>query len=170
MINLAGCKESDEHIARELRRARIDAVSVPVYGEPKATLAGKLGPFTFTRAWRYWVVEGPMPLAVARELYADPIGVDDVRVAGHCGCPPPEPPWVAYYDAAGERLSHDPDGKEAEGWDRSRRSIGPTSRARTSFRTPPTSPPRRLWSRTILIRRPDFDSSRMQPNASPRRK
>jgi hypothetical protein len=91
MINLAGVAECDRYIERELRRAGIAAVvGERSENEVAAAITGKIGPFTLWRAWRYWVVKGPMPLAVAREMYDDPVGVDDVRVAGHCGCPPPD--------------------------------------------------------------------------------
>ncbi len=52
------------------------------------------GPFTFSHSGRgYWIVTGPVPLRVAEELYKDP-AANHIRVAGHCGCPPPEPPWT----------------------------------------------------------------------------
>jgi len=34
-----------------------------------------------------------MPLGAAEELYEDPVGHRDVRVVGHCACPPPKD-WV----------------------------------------------------------------------------
>ena len=46
-------------------------------------------PFVFTRGWYYWRVSGFIPLPIAEILYEDPVGRKDVRVAGHCGCPPP---------------------------------------------------------------------------------
>ena len=48
------------------------------------------GKFIFKRAWYYWIIKGNVPLKIAKKMYADPIGKIDVRVAGHCGCPPPE--------------------------------------------------------------------------------
>jgi hypothetical protein len=36
------------------------------------------------------VVNGEVPLNLAQKLYQNPIGRKDVRVSGHCGCPPPE--------------------------------------------------------------------------------
>lgn len=57
-------------------------------------VSGRLGPFTFKRAWTYYTVKGPVPLAVAEEMYADPVGRAAVRVAGHCAAPPPVAPWV----------------------------------------------------------------------------
>ncbi len=90
MRNLAGDERANESITDELEAAGIERVAIDRHGEVPATIGGRLGAFTFRRAWYYWMVEGPMPLEVARRLYADPIGVADVRVAGHCGCPPPD--------------------------------------------------------------------------------
>jgi hypothetical protein len=115
MINLAGHPDCDRIIRHELERARIEIVE----GERRPrevpyTVTGRLNVWTFRRAWYYWVAAGQLPLDVAQRLYADPVGKTDVRVAGHCGCPPPEPPWLVYFDADGIRLLHDPDGKEAQ--------------------------------------------------------
>lgn len=90
MRNLAGDKRADESVRDELLAAEIGLVKIEPYGEVPATYGGKLGAFTFRRAWYYWVVKGPMPLEVARKLYEHPRGREVVRVAGHCGCPPPE--------------------------------------------------------------------------------
>lgn len=107
MQNLAGNPRCDEVIRRELSVARIDIVTVPKgNSEVPFTLTGKLGDFTFYRAWYYWVVKGPMPLKYALELYADPAGRHDVRVAGHCACPPPEAPWITWRDADGNEVLH----------------------------------------------------------------
>jgi len=90
MKNLAGNKDCDVNIERELTRCGIEIVrDQPREGEVPSSLRGKLGSFTFFRAWYYWVVSGSVPLAVAKELYADPVGREDVRVNGHCGCPAP---------------------------------------------------------------------------------
>jgi len=93
MQNLAGNRECDDIIKTEL-----DAAEIPVVvneqgrngGEVSYLLIGRLGPFEFRRAWYYWMVEGPVPLKVAQEMYAHKNGCRDVRVSGHCGCPPPE--------------------------------------------------------------------------------
>lgn len=112
MINLAGNENCDRDIRRELERARIPVVEIPrVSHEVAFSLIGELGEFRFHRAWRYWIVNGPVPLKVARELYADPVGKMDVRVAGHCGCPPPDD-WANYYDAEGKDLCVDADGSQ----------------------------------------------------------
>lgn len=113
MKNLAGVEDCDRYIREELRHARIEIVEGErSKHEVAASVTGKLGAFKFHRAWYYWVVKGPVPLDVARELYADPVGKTDVRVTGHCACPPPEEPWVHYYDAEGKLVALDIGGKE----------------------------------------------------------
>jgi hypothetical protein len=115
MENLAGNPKCDEEIRSELTRARIPIVeNIPARGEVPSTLQGKLGPITFTRAWVYWVAAGPVPLEIARELFADPVGREDVRSGGHCGCPAPDTFGATYYDADGLQLYSDPDGVEQQ--------------------------------------------------------
>ena len=91
MENLAGNKQCDETIRRELETAGITVLELGQArdAEVPSSLMGVLGPFIFTRAWYYWVVKGDVPLSVADKMYGDPAGEDDVRVAGNCGCPPP---------------------------------------------------------------------------------
>lgn len=111
--NMAGRGCDNATIEDELLHAGIEVVTGPVRDAEVATnRTGTLGPFTFTRAWYYWCVSGPMPLDVARKLYADPVGREDVRVAGHCGCPPPDE-WADFFDAEGNMVVSDPDGKLA---------------------------------------------------------
>jgi hypothetical protein len=38
----------------------------------------------------YWVAKGDVPLAVARSIYADPVGRDLIRAGGGCDCREPE--------------------------------------------------------------------------------
>lgn len=68
------------------------------------SLEGVLGPFVIDYGRGYWIARGPMPLEVARELYAQPIGRDAVRVAGHCCCPPPEAPWITWRAPDGRQV------------------------------------------------------------------
>jgi hypothetical protein len=95
MINLAGNKDCDKQIHLELTRCGIDIHSIPLgHSEVPYTLEGRLvfqglTGFVFHRAWYYWMVTGDVPLPVAELLYKDPVGVKDIRVAGHCGCPSP---------------------------------------------------------------------------------
>jgi hypothetical protein len=86
-LNEAGCSRTE---------IRADAVYDPGAKRFYAVY-GQAGNLQFERYWRYWVARGPVPLSVARELYADPIGKESVRADGHCGCPPPEE-WVEWVD------------------------------------------------------------------------
>ncbi len=99
MQNLAGDPRCDETIRHELTRCGITVVEGQrSRGEVAASVTGRLGAFTFRRAWYYYVAEGPMPLTEARKLYDDPVGRTDVRVSGHCRCPAPGDPggWVTW--------------------------------------------------------------------------
>lgn len=114
MDNLAGYKDCDRVIRIELIRCGIEIVEGErSTHEVAASITGKLGAFTFRRAWYYWIVCGPMPLDVALKLWADPVGKRDIRCGGHCGCPSPEEYGADYFDAEGNQLWSDPDGKEA---------------------------------------------------------
>jgi len=88
--NMAGRKYCDQYIEKELTEAGIPIVYERGSGEVPYNTKGCLGKMNFERAWYYWMVDCRIPLAIAKELYADPIGQCDVRVVGHCGCPPPE--------------------------------------------------------------------------------
>lgn len=114
MENLAGSPYADERVRRELARGRITPVAHPdrIQGEVPTRTSGRLGRFQFRRYWRYWVVEGPLPLEIALELYADPVGATDIRVRGDAGCTPPEE-WVEWLDSNGTVLASRP-GMEAE--------------------------------------------------------
>lgn len=97
MQNLAGNKGCDPITRGELEKAGIKVVqhSEILSGEVPTSLSGVLrycghDMFTFHRAWYYWVVSGEVPLEIAQEMYKDPVGRDDVRVAGHCGRPSPD--------------------------------------------------------------------------------
>lgn len=91
MKNLAGNKDCDVEIRRELTRCRVPIIEGErSTGEVPASLTGKLRNFTFNRAWYYWVIKGPVPIEVARELYEDPVGATDVRSGGYAGGSPPE--------------------------------------------------------------------------------
>ena len=97
MQNLAGSDRADKIIEQELNRSHISIVrhdelrggEVPTHFTGELSREGETA-FEFERAWYYWMVSGNVPLAVAQELYDDPVGRTDVRVVGHCGCPPPE--------------------------------------------------------------------------------
>ena len=116
MKNLAGDPNCDREIERELTRCGIEIVRDAERStrEVSASTSGKLCAFTFRRAWYYYVVEGPMPLELAIKLYNHPVGRDDIRTAGFSGNIDPREFGTDYFDAAGNQLSSDPTGKEAE--------------------------------------------------------
>ena len=99
MKNLAGDVDCDIDIINELNEAGIPIIArAPgvLRDEVPYHAFGRLGEVVFTRAWYYWVVYSVgMPLISAKELYEDPVGRKDVRVAGHCGCPPPDK-WLEH--------------------------------------------------------------------------
>ena len=116
MKNLAGHPDADVHCIAELSLADVPHVlgDAALKNEVSTRVTGKLGPLTFERGWRYWMVRGPVPLDIAKALYDDPVCARDVRVAGHCGCPPPEE-WCEYLDGNGKVIELDPTGeREAE--------------------------------------------------------
>jgi hypothetical protein len=91
MQNLAGREDCDIFIECELVRTGIQVVRGARNGhEVNASITGKLGRFSFSRAWYYYIAVGDMPIGIARQLYADPVGQTDIRVSGHCGCPSPD--------------------------------------------------------------------------------
>jgi len=105
MKNLSGDWECDIEIECELTRCGIEIVRNQLRPwEVPSSLRGKLGNFEFFRAWRYWIVTGRVPLQIARELYSDPVGKTDIRVNGHCGCPPPEGRQILWLDKKGRKL------------------------------------------------------------------
>lgn len=93
MKNLAGNKNCDIDIIEELQLAEIEVV--PFGGanlEVPSTVGGRIfcdgKEILLHRAWYYWMANGPVPLELARKIYA--IGAKDIRVGGHCGCPSPD--------------------------------------------------------------------------------
>jgi len=91
MVNLAGVKTCDETILQELKEAGIKPIMVGKreHREVPSEYIGVCNDFIFNRAWYYWVVSGYMPLEHAKEMYAKYKDLN-IRVAGHCGNPPPE--------------------------------------------------------------------------------
>lgn len=91
MVNLAGVKSCDETIEKELQEAGIEILHLrmPEHSEVPANIVGKCNNFIFTRAWRYWVVNGYMPLEYAIEMY-DKYKDLMIRVGGHAGNMRPE--------------------------------------------------------------------------------
>ncbi len=90
--NLAGREkeETDAQCIDELESAGIKVNHLPFDrdGEVNTSILGSVSPWSFERAWRYWVAKGPgIPPEIAEELHSEyPL---HVRVDGHCGCPSP---------------------------------------------------------------------------------
>jgi hypothetical protein len=91
MKNLAGVETCDFNIEKELTQAGFEIIPMEsTNSEVPYTIGGKIGNNTvFTRAWYYWCVECIVPLDIANIMYHHSDGKTDIRVAGHCGCPPP---------------------------------------------------------------------------------
>lgn len=106
MKNLVGDKNSNAEIRRELERVGLKIIerTEPLSAEVAQSVTGDLPGFELHRNWCYWVVRGRVPLDVAEELYAHPVGRTDIRVEGHCGCPAPEAPWVEWFFDDGRQL------------------------------------------------------------------
>lgn len=91
--NLAGphSEDKDAAIAAELRCAGVDVKVhdfLAHHSEVRTRVLGTCGPWSFERAWRYWVAKGPgIPPEFADKLHEQ--HGDVVRVDGHCGCPSP---------------------------------------------------------------------------------
>jgi len=102
MKNLAGVQEADISIKEELYLSGIAAYPQKGEGEVPYTIIGKLGPWTFKRAWYYWMVsvehtKDGLPLEDAMTLHngSNPIKPDEnlgqsIRSGGHGSGPSPE--------------------------------------------------------------------------------
>lgn len=80
--HFSGDPGSEVLVLNELRRAGIQAFEGELVGEVPSRVYGRLGPIVFRRAWRYWIASGPVPAAVAEDIYAAPAG-RSVRVNGN---------------------------------------------------------------------------------------
>jgi hypothetical protein len=122
MKDLAGNPACDLVIAGELERSGIEVLpcETGLFGVP-SQLFGRLGPIEFWRASLYWVAHGPLPLAVALDLYEDPLARRTLYVHGHGEGPPPQAPWVAWYTSDGARIRS----TEQEAWYRRERARRP---------------------------------------------
>lgn len=92
-LNLAGADGADFICVGELQLAGIKISRLPEMfrekREVKTVIIGEIGPWGFTRAWRYWIAKGPgIPPEIAADLHVD--HGEEVRVGGHCGCPSPK--------------------------------------------------------------------------------
>lgn len=95
------CQASDDSVRDELATAKIPILKLPfvMNGEVKTRYIGLLNGFCFFRQWRYWCVEGLMPLENAKQIYEE-ISFLGVRAGGDCTNPEPETVAVdPYFDA-----------------------------------------------------------------------
>lgn len=93
----------DRELIIELTAAGVEHFVLPYRhdGEVKSRALGTLHGWKFTRAWYYWVAEGPgIPHEVATELYHS--HGKEARVAGDCACRPPE----LWYHGLGVGMYH----------------------------------------------------------------
>ena len=108
MNNLA-CENNDENleyttrlVEQELIRCKVDIVrnttamknrEVPSLVDGSLTFLrsnGRVETYNLWRAWRYWVVDGPVPLELAKALYHDEPARDHIRAGGFAGGIDPE--------------------------------------------------------------------------------
>jgi hypothetical protein len=104
MENLAGNKEVDRYIKEELYLAGIPEVKIELTtGEVPYSIIGKLGKWTFRRAWYYWIASVVNPkygliLDKAIKLHERKHPTNDkmkilgnvIRAGGDCSCPSPK--------------------------------------------------------------------------------
>jgi len=84
--NYAGRDDVDDLLSKELENAGIEVHKMPftLKGEVKTSIIGSVGPWGFTRAWYYWVAQGPgIPPSYAWDLYNT--HGKDARIEGHAG-------------------------------------------------------------------------------------
>jgi hypothetical protein len=146
MENLAGNKDADRFIKEELYLAGIPQVAVDLgRSEVPYTIIGKLGKWTFKRAWYYWVASAENPkdglvLAKAIELHERKHPTNDkkkilgnvIRAGGDCTCPSPksyvaQPAYDEELDRQLTALGYKKkryEGLDIEGWDLNYGQIG----------------------------------------------
>jgi hypothetical protein len=94
--------ECDEAVRHELQAAGIDPVcGEPAVGEVISSVTGRLGAFTFRRAWCHWVADGLVPLEAALAIHADPAARKGLRVGGHHARPAPGQFATVWLDGEG---------------------------------------------------------------------
>lgn len=111
MINLAGKADCDKYIIEELLKVGVMAVQLPESDHPevKSEYEGQLLGWKFRRQWYYWSVSCEDILEYGLDMkYASPLHAlagQEVRLAGHCGCPSPDDGfWMEKFDEDGNRL------------------------------------------------------------------
>lgn len=91
--------EADEHLELWLRRLGINMDLVAVKDDVR--LVGKLHGLTIRGRF---LVDGPVPIHVARWIYAADVE-KKIHVAGHCGAPSPDEFGTVWRDAKGRIIS-----------------------------------------------------------------
>lgn len=83
-------EDFDQDAKNELLAAGIPVLQLPttLNTEVKTRYVGYLNGFVFFRAWRYWVCEGLMPIANAKEIF-EQISAMAVRAGGSAANPVP---------------------------------------------------------------------------------
>lgn len=109
--NLAGVpqQEATPVVEAELYCAGLTVCDVGFdRGEVQTSVQGRFAEdnvfFKFTRAWRYWICEGPVELEVATRLYERSTRRAAIRVAGHAAAPAPADPWLTYRTDSGNKI------------------------------------------------------------------
>lgn len=104
------CQANDDAVHDELAAAKVPILKLPsaMNGEVKTRYIGLLNGFRFYRQWRYWCVEGMLPLKDAKRIYKE-ISLWGVRASGDCTNPDPEtvacdPQYDAELRAEAQRL------------------------------------------------------------------
>jgi hypothetical protein len=90
MKNYAGCGDKDTEIAAELEAAGIEVQRLPEsfrdnHPEMRTIVFGTIGPWSFKRAWYYWVAKGPGIPPVEADKLQESHG-SEVRADGDCAC------------------------------------------------------------------------------------
>lgn len=131
MKNLAGHIYATNLASMELLQSGAEVVKCAPQGEVKSQVMGRVGAFTLTRAWVYWVADGYMPLDLAERLDSmprksnsarysghsePPIMGDVVRVDGYAGGKRPVEGWVSL-DADGREVVVDSDRSQRKEFD-----------------------------------------------------
>ena len=118
--NLAGNKQADSTVVRELLTAGIDIVpDNEDHGEVPTTFHGRIEHWVFSRAWRYWVARpivarDGLPIERAQRLWID-FG-KEVRAGGDCACREPET-WASRY-TKDKVVVVDPEGEQQRQFER----------------------------------------------------
>lgn len=109
--------DADDYLELRLRRLGIEFDTYHPESDAvkhyNSRLVGRLGPLTIGWGRGYFVVDGPVPIELARWIYAADVE-KVIRSGGHCKAPSPDDYGVEWFDVEGKSLVVDPDGKQRE--------------------------------------------------------